>query len=260
MQKSISFKNINISFSDLGKGQAIILLHGFLENKTMWKGVEKELLKRNRVIAIDLLGHGETDCLGYVHHLDLFSEAIEAVLKSLKLRRFYLIGHSLGGYIALTLANRNVAKVKGICLLNSTSNEDDQERKALRLRANTMAQHNFENLIRMSFINLFTASSREKFKSEINTALSEALHTKVQSYIAANEGMRTRKNQSKVLKTTSFKKLIIAGRKDPVLDIQKSIQEAKDTNTDIEILDGGHMSHIENSKDLIAVLQNFVKG
>lgn len=260
MQKSISFKNINISFSDLGKGQAIILLHGFLENKTMWKGVEKELSKRNRVIAIDLLGHGETDCLGYVHHLDLFSEAIEAVLKSLKLRRFYLIGHSLGGYIALTLANRNVAKVKGICLLNSTSNEDDQERKALRLRANTMAQHNFENLIRMSFINLFTASSREKFKSEINTALSEALQTKVQSYIAANEGMRTRKNQSQVLKTTSFKKLIIAGRKDPVLDIQKSIEEAKDTNTDIEILDGGHMSHIENSKDLIAILQNFVRG
>ena len=86
------------------------------------------------------------------------------------------------------------------------------------------------------------------------------MHTKVQSYIAANEGMRTRKNQSQVLKTTSFKKLIIAGRKDPVLDIQKSIQEAKDTNTDIEILDGGHMSHIENSKDLIAILQNFVRG
>ena len=260
MQKSISFKNINISFSDLGKGQAIILLHGFLENKTMWKGVEKELSKRNRVIAIDLLGHGETDCLGYVHHLDIFSEAIEAVLKSLKFRRFYLIGHSLGGYIALTLANRNVAKVKGICLLNSTSNQDDQQRKALRLRANTMAQHNFENLIRMSFINLFRASIRKKFKSEINTALSEALHTKVQSYIAANEGMRTRKNQSQVLKKTSFKKLIIAGRKDPVLDIQKSIEEAKDTNTDIEILEGGHMSHIENSKDLIAILQNFVRG
>jgi pimeloyl-ACP methyl ester carboxylesterase len=259
MQKSISFKNINISFSDLGKGQAIILLHGFLENKTMWKGVEKELSKRNRVIAIDLLGHGETDCLGYVHHLDLFSESIEAVLKSLKLRRFYLIGHSLGGYIALTLANRNVAKVKGICLLNSTSNEDDQERKALRLRANTMAQHNFENLIRMSFINLFTASSREKFKSEINTALSEAMHTKVQSYIAANEGMRLRPNQNHVLANNSFKKLIIAGKKDPVLSYEKSVEEASATKTELETLTNGHMSHIENLEELQDLLKEFVK-
>ncbi|WP_296637802.1 alpha/beta hydrolase [Polaribacter sp.] len=258
MQKSILFKNTNISFSDIGKGTAVVLLHGFLENKTMWKNITPVLAKKNRVIAIDLLGHGKTDCLGYVHSLTLFSEAIEAVLKHLKLRRFYIIGHSLGGYVALKLADRNPIKIKGLCLLNSTSNEDDDARKALRIRANNMAQQNFENLIRMSFVNLFTASSRDKFSKEIEFALHEALKTTKQGYIAANEGMRIRLNRNHVLAENKFKKLIIAGKNDPVLQFETAKKEAKKTNSELIGLDGGHMSHIENKEALSTILLNFL--
>jgi len=258
MQKSILFKNTNISFSDIGKGAAVVLLHGFLENKTMWKNITPVLAKKNRVIAIDLLGHGKTDCLGYVHSLTLFSEAIEAVLKHLKLRRFYIIGHSLGGYVALKLADRNPIKIKGLCLLNSTSNEDDDARKALRARANKMVQHNFKNLVRMSFVNLFTENSRNKYKNEINIALSEALKTPIQGYIAANDGMRLRENQNHVLTNDGFKKLIIAGKKDPVLQFEIAKKEAKKTNSELIGLDGGHMSHIENKEALSTILLNFL--
>ena len=259
MQKSITFKKINISFTDEGKGTVIVLIHGFLENKTMWKNITPVLTKKNRVIAIDLLGHGKTDCLGYLHSLTLFSEAIEAVLKHLKLRRFYIIGHSLGGYVALKLADRHPLKIKGLCLLNSTSNEDDDDRKALRKRANKMVQHNFENLVRMSFVNLFTEDSRNKYKNEINIALAEALKTPVQGYIAANDGMRLRENQNHVLANNSFKKLIIAGKKDPVLDFSKSLKEAILTNSEIKLLINGHMSHIEDSQELLELLKEFVK-
>jgi len=259
MQKSITFKKINISFSDVGKGSAIVLIHGFLENKTMWKNMVPILAKKNRVITVDLLGHGETDCIGYVHSLTLFAEAIEAVLKHLKLRKFYIVGHSLGGYVALKLADRNSLKIKGLCLLNSTSNEDDEDRKTLRKRANKMVQHNFQNLVRMSFVNLFTETSRVKFKNEINLALLEALKTPVQGYIAANEGMRLRENQNHVLANNRFKKLIIAGKKDPVLNYKKSLDEAKITKTEIQLLANGHMSHIENLQELLELVKDFVK-
>ncbi|MDO8316153.1 MAG: alpha/beta hydrolase, partial [Flavobacterium sp.] len=56
--KQILFKNTNISYSDTGKGTAIVLLHGFLENKGMWDFYIPEFAKKNRVITIDLLGHG----------------------------------------------------------------------------------------------------------------------------------------------------------------------------------------------------------
>ena len=97
MQKSITFKNANISFSDTGKGSVVVLIHGVLENATMWKNLSPEISKRNRVIAIDLLGHGKTDCLGYVHTMELFAETIAEVLKELRIRKCILVGHSLGG-------------------------------------------------------------------------------------------------------------------------------------------------------------------
>ena len=77
MQKSISFKKARISFSDIGKGTAVVLLHGFLENSSMWKDVIPQLSKRNRIIAIDLLGHGKSDCLGYVHSMSCLQKVLQ---------------------------------------------------------------------------------------------------------------------------------------------------------------------------------------
>ena len=260
MQQTILFKNTIISFSDIGKGTAVVLIHGLLENATMWHDITPQLLQKNRVITIDLLGHGNSDCLGYIHSMELFSESVNAVLKHLRIRKYILVGHSMGGYVALALAEKYPEKIKGLCLMNSTSNEDDTERKALRKRANTMVQTNFNNMIRMSFINLFEPKSKTVYKNEVAHALSEALKTSIQGYIAAQEGMRIRPNRNHIMLEGSFKKLMIIGEKDPVLTCQKSLQEAQKTNTETVVFPNGHMSHIENKDELITTLQIFVKN
>ena len=259
MQKSIKFKNAHISFSDSGKGPAVVLIHGFLENTSMWDKITPHISERNRVITIDLLGHGKSDCLGYVHSMKLFAEAIEAVLKHLRIRRCFLIGHSLGGYVALAFAEKHPQKIKGLCLMNSTSNADDDDRKTLRARANKMIQTNFESMVRMSFVNLFGPKSKTIYKEEIENALYEALQTPIQGYIAAQEGMRIRLNRNHVLDENSFKKLIIIGKKDPVMNYEAAIQEAEKTNSDFVVFPNGHMSHIENTDDLISTLKTFLK-
>ena len=256
----LNYKNASIFYTDTGKGTTIVLLHGFLENASMWNEIASELSKRNRVVTIDLLGHGRSDCLGYVHSMELFAEALEAVLKQLRIRRCILVGHSLGGYVALSFAERNPQKVKGLCLLNSTSNEDSYERKQLRTRANAMIQKNFTNLVRMSFINLFSGTSREKYVDQINRALNEALQTSVQGYIAGQEGMKLRPNRNRVLAENNFKKMIIIGKKDPVLEVQKLTEEAENTNSKLIVFPDGHMSHIENTEALISVLKDFTKS
>lgn len=256
----LNYKNASIFYTDTGKGTTIVLLHGFLENASMWNEIASELSKRNRVVTIDLLGHGSSDCLGYVHSMELFAEALEAVLKQLRIRRCILVGHSLGGYVALSFAERNLQKVKGLCLLNSTSNEDSHERKQLRTRANAMIQKNFTNLVRMSFTNLFSEISREKYVDQINRALNEALQTSVQGYIAGQEGMKLRPNRNRVLAENNFKKMIIIGEKDPVLEVQKLKEEAENTNSKLIVFPDGHMSHIENTEALISVLKDFTKS
>jgi pimeloyl-ACP methyl ester carboxylesterase len=71
--------------------------------------------------------------------------------------------------------------------------------------------------------------------------------------------MKLRPNRNYVLAKNDFKKMIITGRKDPVLDIQKSIEEAEKTNSKLIIFPDGHMSHIENFAKLIVVLRNFIR-
>ena len=256
----LEYKNAKISYSDEGKGTAVVLIHGFLENSTMWKNIVPELTKRNRIITIDLLGHGSSDCLGYLHSMELFAETIEAVLKQLRIRKCILVGHSMGGYAALAFAEKNPQKIKGFCLMNSTSNEDDSDLKKRRTLANKMVQKNFTNMVRISFANLFSEESRTTFKNEMKSALNEALQTPVQGYIAGQEGMRLRPNRNHVLAKNNFKKLIIIGKKDPVLDYEISLKEAERTNSEVVIFPDGHMSHIENTDDLISTLKEFVKS
>ena len=255
----LEYKKANIFYTDQGKGTAVVLIHGFLENSTMWDKITPELIKKNRVITIDLLGHGKSDCLGYVHSMELFSETIEAVLKHLKIRKYILVGHSLGGYISLAIAKINPSKIKGLCLLNSTSNEDSKDRKKLRIRANKMVQNNFEMMVELSVSNLFHQENLLKFKQEIEVVKKNALQTSVQGYIAANEGMKNRPNLNHFLKESNFKKLIIIGKKDPVLDFETSLEEAKNTNSEFVIFPDGHMSHVENKTELIAALKTFVE-
>ena len=259
MQNTLPFKNTNISFSVEGNGAAVVLLHGFLENITMWNSVSRELSKRNKVICIDLLGHGKSECVGYVHSMELMAEAVEAVLKHLRIRKTIVVGHSMGGYVALAFAEKNPTKIKGLCLMNSTSLADDEERKILRARANKMIQTNFKNMVRMSFANLFSEKSRDLFKTEMKLALQEAMQTPVQGYIACQEGMRIRPNRIAVLKNNDFKKLFVIGKEDPVLKYQELEKEVKATNAESVVFEEGHMSHIENKIALITTLKEFVK-
>ena len=259
MEKSLLFKNTKITYTDSGKGAVVVLLHGFLENKHMWNEIIPEISKNKRVLAIDLLGHGHTGCLGYIHPMELMAEAVTAVLKTLRIRKITLIGHSMGGYVSLALAEKNRKMIRGLCLLNATAASDDTSRKKLRERANKMAQINLSNIVRMSFINLFSERSKKIFNPEIQLALSEALQTSLQGYSACQEGMRIRPNRLSVLKNNHFKKLFILGKKDPVLPVNKGIKEAEETQSKTVILSGGHMSHIENSNKLIKVLNAFIR-
>ncbi|MBE0423984.1 MAG: alpha/beta fold hydrolase, partial [Lutibacter sp.] len=135
MCHSFLYKNAKIHFTSTGIGSAVVLIHGFLENSLMWQEVSQELSKRNRVICIDLLGHGKTGNLGYIHSMEDQAQMVKAVLNHLKVRKYILVGHSMGGYVALAFAKLFPSNVKGLCLMNSTALPDSEEKKLNRDRA-----------------------------------------------------------------------------------------------------------------------------
>ncbi len=256
----LDYKGTSVFYTDEGKGNTIVLLHGFLENLTMWDSIKPELVKRNRVVCIDLLGHGNTECFGYVHTMDLMADVVAKVLSYLKIRRSILVGHSMGGYVALAFAETYPDNVKGLCLMNSTSRADSDDRIALRNRAINAVKENYKNIIKMSIGNLFRPKNRTLFKEEIKNIKKEALKTPIQGYIAAQEGMKIRFDREALLHFTPYPKLFIIGKKDPILNYEESIDQIKDTNVKLVELPDGHMSHIENQKEVIDALKFFTKS
>jgi pimeloyl-ACP methyl ester carboxylesterase len=257
--KQIFFKNTAISFSDIGKGTAVVLLHGFLENKTMWRELVPSLAEKNRVISIDLLGHGETDCLGYIHSMEENAEIVNAILSHLRIRKAVFIGHSMGGYVALAFAELHINKVKGLVLLNSTALEDSVERKINRDRAIKAVKQNYINFVRMSIANLFSENNRDRLENEIENVKLEALKTPLQGIVASLEGMKIRKDRQFILKETDFPKLLILGEKDGVLLYKDNASQIEATNTELISFPDGHMSHIENKEELEKVIASFLR-
>ena len=255
----IIYKNTKISFTDDGKGTAVVLLHGFLENKTMWDKYVSALSKNHRVITIDLLGHGETECLGYVHTMEDQADMIFAVLISLRIRKIVLVGHSMGGYVALAFAELYPDNVKGLFLLNSTSRADSDERKINRDRAIKAVKQNHTNFVRISISNLFSEDNREVFAKEVEKVKLQALKTPLQGIVASLEGMKIRKDREVLLHFAPYPIQLVLGEKDGVLIYDDTIDQIEGTKVELTTFPDGHMSHIENEAEFKKVLSDFLK-
>lgn len=257
--KTLFHKNSKIAYSDWGKGTAVVLLHGYLENKEMWNPFISELSKKNRIITIDLLGHGQTDSLGYVHSMEDQADIVHAVLHELKIRKGILVGHSMGGYVALAFAELYPDFMKGLVLLNSTSKADSDERKKNRDRAIKAVKENYEIFVRMSIANLFSEDNREKLFTEIERVKQEALKTPLQGIVAALEGMKIRKDREVILNFAPYPMLLVLGKKDGVLIYDENAGQVEGTKVQLITFPDGHMSHIENETELLKVLLDFLK-
>ena len=256
----LDYKGINVFYTDQGKGETVVLLHGFLENSKMWQPFMPSLAKNYRVISIDLLGHGETACLGYIHSMELMAEAVNVVLKHLKIKRSIFICHSMGGYVALAFAEKKPEGVLGLCLANSTAKEDSKERKQNRDRAINVVKQNHKSFIQIAILNLFRPKNRTLFFDKIQIVKEEALKMPLQGIIAALEGMKIRPNREHLLQNSAYKKLMIISKKDPVLNYNELIIEAQNAGVKVAEFPDGHMSYIENESIFLLKIMHFIEN
>jgi pimeloyl-ACP methyl ester carboxylesterase len=254
-----NYKNINVHYRVSGKGRSVVLLHGFLENLHMWDEISKVLSLKYKVICIDLLGHGKTESLGYIHTMEDQAKMVKFVLNEQKIRKSIIIGHSMGGYIALAFSELFPKNVKGICLLNSTPAPDDEEKRKNRDRAVIAVKKQHTNFVKIAIPNLFSEENRYRLKKEIDLVTKEALKTSVQGIAAALEGMKIREDRSRFLYQTDFPVLVVISKNDPAIDVISLEEQVRTSKAQNLILWDGHMSHIENTHDVIHGLSKFCK-
>ena len=257
---TLAYKGIEINYNTVGKGTPLVFLHGFLENATMWDRITPYFSNNYTCITIDLLGHGKTDNLSYIHRMEDMAETVKAVLQILRIDIAILIGHSMGGYVALSFLDKFPSSVLGLVLLNSTSLPDSEERKTNRNRVINIIKKNPNMYIGMAIANLFAKENQLRYSDEIEIIKNEAAKISVQGIVSALEGMKIRKNHTTTLLKFKKPKIIFAGKKDPILTYQQNIKESQQSKTDLIAFDGGHMTYLENTDEFVKSLHTFLKN
>lgn len=240
------YKNTKIHFNIFGKGQATVLLHGFLESSKMWDSLLPDLSKNRKIITIDLPGMGESGVISEIHSMELMAEAVEAVLEHLQVSEATFIGHSMGGYVTLACAEMFPKRVGKMVLLNSSSVADSEERKLNRDRAIKIIDRNPRAFISMAIVNWAGEATREKFSEELELSKNIAYTFPVEGIKAALRGMRDRKDRTEVLKAFPREKYMFLAEDDPIIPVQANIELAKQSGAKSIVASGGHLSVIEN--------------
>jgi pimeloyl-ACP methyl ester carboxylesterase len=118
-EKYAKLDTTKIHYVSEGKGKnAIVLVHGWGGNLTLWHDHIAELSKRARVIAIDLPGQGMSDKPEMKYDMDLFAAAIDAVMKDAGVERAVLVGHSMGTPVARQFYRKYPQKTLAIVIVD----------------------------------------------------------------------------------------------------------------------------------------------
>ena len=117
VEKFITAGDTPVHVCDSEKGdRCAVLLHGYLESMLVWDDFVPYLYKQVRVITLDLPGHGISVVKGPVHTMEYLADVVKDTLDALGIARCTLVGHSMGGYVALAFCEKYPERLDGVVL------------------------------------------------------------------------------------------------------------------------------------------------
>ncbi|MBQ1204335.1 MAG: alpha/beta hydrolase [Alistipes sp.] len=261
-EKFIMAGSTPLHLCDSEQGEkCIVLLHGYLESMLVWEDFIPLLYKQARVVTLDLPGHGISVVTGECHTMEYLADVVAEAMTTLGVERFTVVGHSMGGYVALALAERHAERLEGVVLLSSTPNPDTEEKRENRRREIALVKSGKkEMLARVAPAAGFAESNRKRLKDYIDD-LTEQVHvTEDEGIVALLNGMIERKDQNQMLQTSTVRQLFILGRKDGYIVPEVAEQMvANHPQAEVVWLDeSGHMGFIEEPERTAEALLNFV--
>ncbi len=263
MKYYIVFEGGKIYYSDKGQGDAIVLLHGYLESSEIWNNFARKLALNFRVISVDLPGHGLSKVYGDCHTMEFMASAIKGLTDCLQLKKIFLMGHSMGGYVTLAFLELYPEMLGGYCLFHSHPFADSSE--TLRIRENEIRMVRSgkkyllypENITRM-----YATSNFEKLSDQIQRSKDIASTVRDEGIIAVLNGMMARPPRVSVMEKGKVPGLWILGSMDKIIDAGAVTKQVKlPANASVAILENsGHMGFIEEEELSAKIVTGFFAG
>jgi pimeloyl-ACP methyl ester carboxylesterase len=261
-QKNIDTKHGNLHYSIAGQGKAVILLHGFAEDGSIFSEQVAFLQHNNLVIIPDLPGTGQSAIMQKRDaKIADYAEIIKAIADEEKIEKFTLIGHSVGGYISLAFAKKYPELLTGVGLLHSTAYADDEAKIATRKKAIKFIEENgTEAFLKTSIPTLFYDA--EKSKSAISSLVEKGKNILPGVLIQQYNAMIERENTLTVLERFPNPILMVIGEHDKAIPFDQSLQQTHLPQTAyIHILrHSGHMGMKEETEKVNKILAEFLQS
>lgn len=241
-----------LNYRVFGNGNPVLLLHGFLEDASMWDAFVT--CNNSKIIPIDLNGHGQSQLASNLNR-SVKNMALQ-VMEIVNLNGWQnaqIIGHSMGGYVGLELMKLN-PQFEHLTLLNSHPWDDTDEKKSDRNRVIQLVHIKPNLFISEAIPSLF--ANKEQFPDTIATYIHNAQKMNPNAISWVTAAMRDRLDNSKLLIENPEKYTVIQGEKDNLIPAKKMAEFcAKHAVSYIEVAHCGHMIHEENTEALKEMLE-----
>ncbi len=262
MGKFFTCNTGKIHYKDQGKGPVIMLIHGYLETSEIWSSFAKRLSENFRVITVDLPGHGKSENADEVLTMDFMASILAKLLENLNIRKVFLTGHSLGGYVTLAFAELYTDLLSGYCLFHSHPFADDSGKiEKRKVEAGVVEKGKKDWFIPGNITKLYATTNLQKFSESLKRSIEIALKIPDETIIAVLKGMITRPSRVSAMESGKVPYLWILGTMDNLIncgEIQSRIRVPK--NAEVIILkNSGHMGFIEEEDRSVTVITEFVK-
>lgn len=238
-------QNELMNYRVFGNGHPVVFLHGFMESISMWQFIEENEFPF-QCILIDLPGHGKSELwdANESPSLNFMAAEVQKVLQFIGIQNYHVVGHSMGGYVAMILKETD-DNCQKVVLLNSTFKEDSDLKKRDRVRVADLALKAKNLFIQEAIPGLFYRF--EKDDSCVQGLIEEAKQMEGQAIAYAALAMRERTNTFHLLNDFPSDIFVVQGKHDPLISCEIMQEDLMSHSNQLIVLeDVGHMSHFEN--------------
>ena len=261
MSKSAS--RIELCYDDAGSGPAIVLLHGYPFDRSMWREQIEFLSARGlRVIAPDLPGMGETVATSEITTMEHMARDVAALMDQMELERAVVCGLSMGGYVAFDFVHQFPMRVRGLVLAGTRAPADNEQEKQTReQQAQRMLTEGMDFVAEATLPKLLSARTLAAKPEVVARVREMILRADPSGAAAAQRGMAVRRDYPDDLAHIEVPTLVIVGHEDPIRPVADSeFMHDRIRDSRLEIIeDAAHMTNMEQAEVFNRLLIEFLR-
>jgi pimeloyl-ACP methyl ester carboxylesterase len=264
-----SYTQTKLCYESIGTGDAVVLLHGFGEDISVWQPVVAQLSAHYRLLLPHLRGSylspfpadDSDSSTKPLVSMESMAEDIHEILEEENIAQCVMLGHSMGGYITLAFAEKYAYQLKGFGLIHSTSYADtDTKKEARRKNAAFILEQGSRSFLNIALPGLFGKKFQHTHPEKINALIERASLIPPASLIAYLEAMLVRPDRTSILLDTHLPVFFCIGKEDIAVSPEDAKQQATlPLHAHTLILDEvGHQGMLEAPEKLIEAVRVFL--